>query len=92
MSNAVRHSDKGYGTHPSFKTRWRHRKLGYFLHRNRKRPEGLRRAPECVVLPAEGVGDERPPVRIFLGTEPNQFRAGPIFLCSIAQLPEKTRR
>jgi hypothetical protein len=94
VSTAVRHSEKYYGTHPSFKTRLRHRKLGYFLHRNRKRPDGLRPKPECVVMePAPGgVVSDKPPVRIFLGTEPMQFRAERIFIWSIAQVRDPARR
>ena len=94
VSNAVRHSDKYYGTHPSFKTRLRHRKLGYFLHRNRKRPVGLRPEPECVVFDvAPGkTPSGRPPVRIFLGTEPKQFRAERIFIWSIVQHRNPARR
>jgi hypothetical protein len=94
VSTAVRHSEKYYGTHPSFKTRLRHRKLGYFLHRNRKRPEGLRPEPECLVMePAPGTAvSDKPPVRIFLGTEAKQFRAERMFIRSIAQARDPSRR
>jgi mitochondrial fission protein ELM1 len=53
-------------------------------------PDARRRAcirsePECVVLPvAEGVSAvNKPPVRVFLGTEPGQYRAERIFVYSI---------
>ena len=94
MASPERHSDKYYGTHPSFKTRWRHRKLGYFLHRNRARPEGVRTAPEMVAFDPEPgcVPEEKPPVRIFLDTEPNQFRAERIFVWSILQARNPARR
>ena len=89
-----RHSDKLYGTHPSFKTKLRHRKLGYLLHRNRRRPEGLREAPEVFVLDVEpGVTpSEKPPVRIYLGTETSQHRAERIFIWSISQVRDPARR
>jgi hypothetical protein len=89
-----RFSEKGYGTHPSFKTKLRHRRLGYLLHRNRLRPPGLREGPEVVVFDvAPGVTpSEKPPVRIFLGSETAQHRAERIFIWSVAQLRDPARR
>jgi len=89
-----RFSEKGYGTHPSFKTKLRHRRLGYLLHRNRLRPPGLREGPEVVVFDvAPGTApSEKPPVRIFLGTETAQHRAERIFIWSVAQLRDPARR
>ncbi|MCP3984639.1 MAG: hypothetical protein GY723_09615 [bacterium] len=63
------------------------------LRRNRK--PGLekcfREQPECIVLPAEGT-HQAPPVRIFLGTQPAQWRAERVFLASIAEHRNPARR
>jgi hypothetical protein len=70
MSVAEKYAaDKYYGTHRSFKTRLRHRKLRFLTHFNQRRPLGLRARPELVVLePKEGVAPSgKPPVRIFMG-------------------------
>ncbi|MCG8591900.1 MAG: mitochondrial fission ELM1 family protein [Proteobacteria bacterium] len=49
---------------------------------------------ERVVLPVRPghVASERPPVRIFLGTEPSQYRAERVFLWSIEQVRDPSRR
>jgi mitochondrial fission protein ELM1 len=54
---------------------------------------GMRDKPECVVLGvAEGVEPSpKPPVRIFLGTEPAQYRAERIFVWSIEQVRDPSR-
>ena len=54
---------------------------------------GVRLQPECLVL---GVRDgvppsAKPPVRIFLGTEPAQYRAERIFIWSIEQVRDPSR-
>ncbi|HYB99963.1 MAG TPA: ELM1/GtrOC1 family putative glycosyltransferase [Candidatus Limnocylindrales bacterium] len=54
---------------------------------------GARQVPEVVTLPvAAGVAPSaRPPVRIFLGTEPGQYRAERIFLYSIEKVRDPSR-
>jgi len=54
----------------------------------------LREKPELIALePDAGVTPStRPPVRIFLGTEPGQYRAERIFIWSIEQVRDRTRR
>ncbi|MCX7630960.1 MAG: mitochondrial fission ELM1 family protein [Geminicoccaceae bacterium] len=54
----------------------------------------FRRDPECVVLePHPGVAPSpEPPVRIFLGTEPAQYRAERIFFWSIEKHRDPARR
>jgi hypothetical protein len=95
MSVAEKYAaDKYYGTHRSFKTRLRHRKLRFLTHFNQRRPLGLRARPELVVLePKEGVAPSgKPPVRIFMGTEPHQHRAERILVWSITQVRDPARR
>jgi uncharacterized protein len=57
------------------------------------RPPGIRAQPECVVLGVrEGVAPSpKPPVRIFLGTEPAQYRAERVFFWSIEQVRDPGR-
>lgn len=54
---------------------------------------GMRARPECVVLDvAEGVTPSaKPPVRIFLGTEPAQYRAERVFVWSIERVRDPSR-
>ena len=95
MSIAEKYAaDKLYGTHISFKTKWRHRKLRFFTHFNQTRPLGLRAKPELVVLePKEGLTpSDKPPVRIYMGTEPHQHRAERILIWSITQVRDPARR
>lgn len=70
------------------------RYLQSFLGR-RYRDDGpdLRPAPEVVVLPVrEGHAPSgKPPVRIFLGSEPAQFRAERIFVWSVEQVRDPAR-
>ena len=57
------------------------------------RPPGTRAQPECVVLGVrKGVAPSaKPPVRIFLGTEPAQYRAERVFFWSIEQVRDPGR-
>jgi hypothetical protein len=73
-----------------FKTTLRHRKLGPLLRVDRERPPGQRKAPEVLALEGTAPGD-RPNVRIFLGTEPRQYRAERIFVWSILQQRDPSR-
>ena len=54
----------------------------------------LRERPECVVLDAEpGVEPSgKDPVRVFVGTEPGQQRAERVFVWSIQQVRDRSRR
>jgi mitochondrial fission protein ELM1 len=53
-----------------------------------------RTAPECIVLaPRPGApASDRPPVRIFLGSEPAQWRAERVFVWSIERVRDPGRR
>jgi hypothetical protein len=76
-----------------FKTRWHDHTLAYWLRKERGRPEGFRDAPELVRLDvAEGVEPNgKPPVRIFLGTEPRQYRAQRVFVWAIMRARDPAR-
>lgn len=76
-----------------FKTRWHDHTLAYWLRKDRGRPEGFRDAPELVRLDVEpGVTPSpKPPVRIFLGTEPRQYRAQRVFVWAIRQVRDPAR-
>ncbi|HYC57919.1 MAG TPA: ELM1/GtrOC1 family putative glycosyltransferase [Candidatus Binatia bacterium] len=54
---------------------------------------GARKVPEVVTLPAQpGISpSSRPPVRIFLGTEPGQSRAERLFLYSVEKVRDPSR-
>jgi hypothetical protein len=79
---------------PSFKTKYYHKRLGHLLRIERDRPAGTRDEPELVAIdPEPGVTpSEKPPVRIFLGTEPAQHRAERIFVWSVLQHRDPARR
>ena len=77
-----------------FKTRWHHRRPSYWFRKDRDRPEGHRDAPELVrfaVAPGV-VPSGKPPVRIYLGTEPAQARAERVFLCSVQRHRDPSRQ
>jgi len=75
------------------KTYWYNRKPAFWLHKDRPRPEGFREAPEVVRLDVvPGVTPSgKPPVRLFLGTEPRQYRAERIYIWSIMQVRDPSR-
>lgn len=77
----------------SFKTRLHHRRVGAMLRDVRNRPPGDRREPVLVTLPPEpgAVPSPKPPVRIFVGTEPAQFRAERVFVWSITRVRDPGR-
>jgi mitochondrial fission protein ELM1 len=61
--------------------------------RDPRRAACVRSQPECVVLGVKG-GTEpsgKPPVRIFLGTEPAQYRAERVFVWSIERVRDPSR-
>ena len=61
--------------------------------RDPRRAACVRSEPECVVLPVEdgALASAKPPVRVFLGTEPGQHRAERIFVWSIEQNRDPSR-
>ena len=76
-----------------YKTHWYHRELPYLFRKDRDRPEGTHEAPEVVRFDVEpGVeASGKPPVRIFLGTEPAQHRAERVFIWSVKQVRDPSR-
>jgi mitochondrial fission protein ELM1/ketosteroid isomerase-like protein len=71
----------------------RRRTLARFLPFAGDAHPGIRAQPECVVLGVrEGVAPSaKPPVRIFLGSEPAQYRAERVFFWSIEQVRDLGR-
>ncbi len=62
------------------------------IPRNRLRPPGSFAEPECIVLkPRGGVVCDRPPVRIFVGSEPRQHRAERALVWSVEQVRDPSR-
>ena len=77
----------------AFKTTYRHRKISALLTREKPRPAGYRQRPVLVRLaPLAGLApSDKPPVRIFLGTEPAQYRAERVFVWSVLQVRDPAR-
>ncbi|MFT4561789.1 MAG: hypothetical protein ACI9BW_001531 [Gammaproteobacteria bacterium] len=76
-----------------FKTYWHHRKPAFWFRKSEKRGAGVRAHPEVIHLaPLPDVDpSEKPPVRIFLGSEADQYRAERIFIWSIMQVRDPAR-
>jgi hypothetical protein len=77
-----------------FRTTLRHRKLAYLLRLKRRRAPGNRSTPETIVLDVRPgvVPSAKPTVRIFVGTEPAQFRAERVLVWSIQKHRDPARR
>lgn len=62
-------------------------------NRHDPRPPGFRERPERVVLDVRDgvVRSSKPPVRIFVGTEPGQYRAERVFIWSVEQARNPSR-
>ncbi|HHJ14647.1 MAG TPA: hypothetical protein ENJ79_09790 [Gammaproteobacteria bacterium] len=77
----------------AFKTLRRHRKLRGLLYPDRKRAPGHRKVPVLVRLdPLPGLTpSDKPPVRIFVGTESPQYRAERVLVWSIMQVRDPSR-
>jgi len=76
-----------------YKTHWYHRQPAYWLDKDPGRPAGTTRVPECIRLDPEPghTPSARPPVRIFLGTEPRQYRATRVFVHSVMKHRDPAR-
>jgi hypothetical protein len=76
-----------------YKTHWYHRRPSYWFRKDRDRAEGTNAAPILVRLePKPGVKrSKKPPVRIFLGTEPAQHRAERVFVYAIEKVRDPAR-
>lgn len=68
-----------------YKTHWYDRRAAFWLDKDPGRPAGTTRVPECIRLEPEPrhTPSPRAPVRIFLGTEPRQYRATRVFVWSV---------
>ncbi len=69
------------------------RRLHWWLFGDGERGPGVRDEPECVAIPpaAEAAARPGPPVRIFLGTEPAQYRAERVFVWSVLRHRDPAR-
>ena len=79
---------------PDFKTKSQHRKLSAVLRPTPRRPDGHRQRPVLIRLdPEPGVEPSaKPPVRIFIGTEPAQYRAERVLVWEKAVISRRTHR
>lgn len=76
-----------------FKTRWHHRRFAYWLTKAPKREPGFRNEPVLIrldVVPGHKAS-RKPPVRIYLGTEPAQYRSERVFIWSVMQVRDPAR-
>lgn len=76
-----------------YKTHWYNRQPAHWLRKSPERATGTAMKPECIRLaPEPGVAaSELPPVRIFLGTEPGQYRATRVFVWSVMKHRDPAR-
>lgn len=81
------------GTRGQFKTRPHHKTFRGILGSETGRPPGHRAAPVLVRLdPEPGVTPSKaPPVRIFVGSEPAQYRAERVLVWSVAKVRDPAR-
>ena len=76
-----------------FKTRWYHRKLGSIFYRYQVQAEGTQEKCEVIrldVVPGHEAKD-KPVVRIYLGTQPDQYRAERVFIWSVQKYRDPGR-
>jgi hypothetical protein len=68
-----------------YKTHWYNRRLPYMFNKHRITRPGLNAFPEVIRFDVEKNpgADSKPPVRIFVGTEPSQHRAERVFVWSV---------
>ncbi|MDA3856831.1 MAG: hypothetical protein PF480_00965 [Roseovarius sp.] len=76
-----------------YKTHWYHRQMAYWLDKDPGRDSGDMQDMEVIRLdPQPGTTpSDKPAVRIFLGTEPGQYRATRIFVWSVMQVRDPGR-
>ena len=74
-------------------TYWYHRKISSFFRKPRKPEPQWQDTPYKLKLEVENGHDpvDKPPVRIFLGTEPSQYRAERVFVWSIKKVRDPGR-
>lgn len=77
-----------------YKTYWYHRQIAYWFDKDPGRDSGNSTELEVICLdPLPGtVPSDKPAVRIFLGTEPGQYRATRVFVWSVMQVRDPARR
>lgn len=73
-----------------FATKRRHWKYAGLMRSTRRAP-GHRQAPVLFKFPAQADGARKPPVRIYVGTEPLQHRAERVFIWSLLKVRDPAR-
>lgn len=76
-----------------YKTHWYDRRPSRWFSKSIDRPLGATRVPECIRIAPDrdAPPSDRAPVRIFLGTEPGQYRATRVFVWSVMQVRDPGR-
>lgn len=76
-----------------YKTHWYNRRMSYWVNKDPGRDSGDMKEMEVIRLdPApDATPSQKPPVRIFLGTEPGQYRATRVFVWSVMQVRDPAR-
>ena len=74
-----------------YKTHWYNRRISHWLNKQVNRPAGHADAPEVIRLAPIAAPSDAPPVRIFLGTEPGQYRATRVFVWSVMKHRDPSR-
>jgi hypothetical protein len=74
-----------------YKTHWYNRRAGHWLSKEVARPPGHTRLPEVIRLEPTAPPSDAPPVRIYVGTEPGQYRATRVFVWSVLRHRDPSR-
>lgn len=74
-----------------YKTHWYNRRISHWLNKEVERPAGHAVVPEVIRLAPTAAPSDAPPVRIFLGTEPGQYRATRVFVWSVLRRRDPAR-
>ncbi len=74
-----------------YKTHWYNRRISHWLNKEVDRPAGHTAVPEIIRLAPTEAPSAAPPVRIFLGTEPGQYRATRVFVWSVMRHRDPAR-
>lgn len=76
-----------------YKTHWYNRQPAHWFRKAPERQPGSTRRPERIAIPPVSGHEpsQRPPVRIFLGTEPGQYRATRVFVWSVLEQRDPAR-
>lgn len=74
-----------------YKTHWYNRQASHWFRKAPDRQPGMAEHMECLTLAPEGDAADAPAVRIYLGTEPQQYRATRVFVWSVMKYRNPAR-